>query len=274
MEVTLLGTGNPRPTVERAGPSQHLQLGQSSVLVDCGSGVARRMLEGGLSIEAIDYLFLTHQHSDHTVDLAHLLISRWVMGRAEPLTIFVPPGIQEFVRRVLYAFEVDIKARSLGRPTPLSVDVHEVTTGEVLKTPDWRALCFLVDHGPLLPGEPYLGYRFEDDAHKVVISGDTVPCDAVADAAKGADLLIHELNVSSPSRDPHDNPELPAGERRVASGHTCPHDVGRIAAAAGVPRLVLSHLSPATDTAWIQDAVGKDYDGELVVGKDLLAIGP
>ena len=81
MELTLLGTGTPHPNPLRADPSQHIQLGSSSVLVDCGSGVARRMVEGGKHPVELDYIFVTHMHSDHTIDLAHLLISG-SLGRA------------------------------------------------------------------------------------------------------------------------------------------------------------------------------------------------
>lgn len=272
MEVVLLGTGNPRPDPARAGPSQYLRLGETQALVDCGSGVARRMLEAGLKPEEVDYLFLTHQHSDHTVDLAHFLISRWVLGRIQPLNVFGPPGIGEFVQRVLHAFDVDIRARRSVYREDLKVEVHEASNGEFLTLRDGRVQAFQVDHGPLLPGEPCFGYRFEDDVHRVVISGDTVPCQAVSDAAKGADVLIHELNTAVATRDPHTNPQLPPWVQRVASGHTCPHEVGRVASVAAVPRVVLSHFSPGADEAWIQEAVGKDYDGELVLGRDLLRV--
>lgn len=274
MELTLLGTGNPRPNLGRAGPSQHLRLGDHNVLVDCGSGVARRLLEAGLRLEEVDYLFLTHQHSDHTVDLAHFLIAGWTLNRRRPLTIFGPPGIDEFVRRVLHAFEVDLRFRHFEERLPpevLRVDVREVTQGEVLKTPDWRALAFEADHGPLM--DHALGFRFEDSVHRLVISGDTIPCSAVADAAKGADILVHELNTGHPARDPHSaGAELTPWEQRVAAGHSCPHGVGKIAAAARVQRLVLSHLPPSIDEGWIRDTIRPNYDGEVVVGSDLFRV--
>ena len=76
LEITLLGTGLPFPNPKRAGPGYMVQAGDTTILVECGSGVVRRLVEAGHSPGDIHHLFLSHLHSDHFIDLGHFLISR------------------------------------------------------------------------------------------------------------------------------------------------------------------------------------------------------
>ena len=91
MEITLLGTGNPQPNLNRSGPSNHLAIGGQSVLVDCGSGSVHQMVKAGLEPRDIDMIVLTHMHSDHTIDLAHVLITGWIRYRDKPVRVIGPP---------------------------------------------------------------------------------------------------------------------------------------------------------------------------------------
>src|SRR3954463_2326539 len=141
MQLTLLGTGNPRPNPRRAGPSQHVAVGGASLLIDCGNGVARRLVEAGLRPETVDHLFITHHHSDHNVNLGHLLISGWVLGRRQPLTLVGPPGTREYLHRVLHAHEFDLRVRQFAHRLPaeaLEVPVREVAAGEAVEGDGWR----------------------------------------------------------------------------------------------------------------------------------------
>lgn len=274
MELTLLGTGSPQPSAERAGPSQHLRLGNESVLVDCGNGTCRRMIEAGLEPRDVDLIFVTHMHSDHTIDLAHVLITGWIRYRTKPVTIIGPPQTREFVERLLHAFEVDIKLRKLEERVGaevMHVEVVEVDGGDIHEGNGWRATAFEVDHGYV---KPALGFTFEDDRGKLVISGDTAPCQAVIDASQGADLLVHELMRATPAWDPHgaDLEAVPPLRRRILASHTCPHELGPLAHEAGVPKLLVTHLPPDADGAWVQETLASDYRGETIIGEDLMRL--
>ena len=98
MELTLLGTGTPNPSPQRAGPSNHLRIGGESVLVDTGTGCVRRMVEMGEDTTDLDYIFITHMHSDHTIDLAHVLLTGWIRYREAPIH-HRRPGTDEGLRR-------------------------------------------------------------------------------------------------------------------------------------------------------------------------------
>lgn len=280
MELTLLGTGTPHPNPLRAGPSQHVQIGDASVLVDCGSGAARRMVEVGKHPVELDYIFVTHMHSDHTIDLAHLLISGWIRNRPKPYTIVGPPQTQEFVDRLIHAYEFDIKLRRLHDRVGdevMTPNVIEVSDGETVTGSDWQARAVEVDHGYV---KPALGFVFEQDKSKLVISGDTSPCDAIIKAATGADLLVHELTQGRPAEEANfvvdsDGKEIqtaPEIRNRIADSHTAPDQLGPLAQESGVPRLVASHLSGNMDEAWATGVITSTYKGDFKVGYDLLQL--
>ncbi len=274
MEITLLGTGNPQPNPNRSGPSNHLSIGGQSVLLDCGNGAVYQMARSGLDVKDVDYLFLTHMHSDHTIDLAHVLITGWVRYRDKPIKIVGPKQTKEFVKRVLHAFEFDLRLRKLEERVGLdvmNVEVIEIGDGESFETDTWKATAVEVEHGYV---KPALGFVFDDGMAKVMVSGDTTGCDAVTNASRGTDLLIHELMRDSDAGDPHDEklaafPEL---RRRIIESHTCPHMLGPIAKDADVPRLALTHMSANTDDAWIRGILDEDYKGEVLMGEDLMKI--
>lgn len=92
VKVTLLGTGYPRPNPRRRGPSQLIETEDARFLVDCGSGVACQLVAAGVSLLDVHHVLITHHHSDHTIDLGHLLLSRWIMGQNAPLHVWAPPG--------------------------------------------------------------------------------------------------------------------------------------------------------------------------------------
>lgn len=274
MDLTLLGTGSPQPSPLRAGPSNHLVIGKSSLMVDCGNGAVVRMAAAGLDAKDLDYIFLTHMHSDHTIDLAHVLITGWIRYRTKPITIVGPVQTREFVSRVIHAYEFDIKLRKLHRRVGddvMDVRVLEVGDRENVETDGWRATAIEVDHGYV---KPALGFVFEDESAKLMISGDTTGCDAVRDASAGADLLLHELMRASPESDPHDADleQIPELRRRIIQSHTCPHMLGRLATEADVPKVVTTHLPHVVDNNWIDQVIRADYRGELVAGEDLMTI--
>ena len=274
MEITLLGTGTPQPNPNRHGPSNHLSIGGQSVLLDCGSGTVYQMVRSGLDVKDLDYLLLTHMHSDHTVDIAHVLITGWVRYRDKPITIIGPKQTKEFVERVLHAFEFDLRLRKLEErvgPNIMNVNVIELADKESIETETWKATAIEVEHGYV---KPALGFVFDDGVSKVMVSGDTTGCEAVTQASSGCDLLVHELMRDSDAGDPHDErlagfPEL---RRRIIESHTCPHMLGPIAKQADVPRLALTHMSANTDDAWIRGILEQHYRGDIIIGEDLMKI--
>ena len=279
MEITLLGTGCPVVHSERYGPAQLVRHGGHAVLVDCGSGVTQRLLAAGLSGRELDAVLLTHLHSDHLVDLFQLILSSWHQGRDRPQRVFGPPGTRAYVDGLMALWRPELEQRIAHERRPstaaLEVEVTEIGPGpgrhEVLVLGELRVEAFEVDHRPVRHA---FGFIFRTPEARLVLSGDTRACAAVVEAARGADLLVHEVFVHR---------ELPvvAGVRsaetvaNVASYHTLSSEVGKVAAEAGVGCLALTHfVPPGCDRKALLAEVAADFAGPVVLGEDLMTLEP
>jgi len=273
LKLTFLGTGAACPTLDRNVTSIALTREGETMLFDCGEGTQRQMMRYGVSFTFRD-IFFTHFHSDHLLGVTGLLRTLGLLNifgeevRREPLTLYGPRGAQRIltqamelgIERVKFPVEIvelkpgdrvrrdeyDIttfptehradtlgyaltehtrlgrfnpeKALELGIPEgPLWGKIHK---GEPVELPDGRVVT-----PAELVGAPRAG-------RTVVISGDTRPVDSLREAARGADLLIHEATFSQADV-----------ARAIETGHSTALEAAEIAAAAGVRRLVLTHIS-------------------------------
>ncbi len=275
MEITLLGTGCPVVHTERYGPAQVVRHGGHAVLVDCGSGVTQRLLAAGLSGRELDAVLLTHLHSDHLVDLFQLIVSSWHQGRDRPQRVFGPPGTRAYVDGLMALWRPELEQRIAHERRPstaaLEVEVTEIVPGEVLALGELRAEAFEVDHRPVRHA---FGFIFETPEARLVLSGDTRACAAVVEAARGADLLVHEVFVH---RELPVAPGVRGAETvaNVASYHTLSSEVGKVAARAGVGCLALTHfVPPGCDRKALLAEVAADFAGPVAVGEDLMTFEP
>jgi ribonuclease BN (tRNA processing enzyme) len=278
--LILLGTaGGPRPRRMRSAPAQVVVVNGAAYVVDCGDGVARQLVLAGVPLAALRHVFVTHQHSDHNADYGNLLLLAWTAGLRTHVDTWGPPPLAKMTELFLEANEYDIATRIAdeGRvPLAPLIAVHELTDGGVLsEDSNVRVTAAIVDHPPVVPA---LAYRFDSPDRSIVISGDTRMSDNLIALARGADVLVHEVYFDEAAVD-----RLVTGvgnaarlKESVMSHHTSAADAGRVAREAGVKTLVLSHLVPAedpaiTDAMWI-DAARAHFDGEVVLGEDLLEI--
>src|SRR4051812_47170377 len=102
LKITLLGTGNPIPDPNRAGPATLVQAPGTTILVDCGRGVLMRLAAVGVLPPMLDAVLVSHLHSDHITDLNDVITSQWVLAMVPTtLRIYGPPGIREVVDALL-----------------------------------------------------------------------------------------------------------------------------------------------------------------------------
>ncbi|WP_299395585.1 MBL fold metallo-hydrolase [Pelagibius sp.] len=273
MEFVFLGTGCPVVSTERYGPAQVVLAGDAKVLVDCGSGVTQRLLAAGVPGRALDALLLTHLHSDHLVDLFQLIVSSWHQGRDRPLPVYGPPGTRRYVEGLMALWEPELTQRIAHEKRPstaaLEIDVTEIAAGQVLTFGGLTVAVVEVDHKPVRHA---FGFVFEAGGKRLALSGDTRYCPSLIEAARGADLLVHEVFVHR---------EMPVVEgvrsaetvANVAGYHTLSSEVGKIAAEAGAACLALTHfVPPAADRDRLLDEVRADYAGPILLGEDLMRV--
>jgi ribonuclease BN (tRNA processing enzyme) len=251
---------------------------ETAYVIDCGDGVARQLVFAGVPLPQLRHVFLTHQHSDHNADYGNLLLLGWTSGLRTRVDVWGPPPLKEMTRLFMEMNAYDIRTRieDEGRiPLEPLVHVHELTEGGVLlEDENVRVSAALVDHPPVVPS---FGYRFDAPDRSIVISGDTKPSENLIELARGADVLVHDaLYPAAIDRLVANVSNATALKQSIMSHHTSAEDAGRVALAAGVKTLVLSHLIPAddpqiTEQMWI-DAASTHFDGTVIVGKDLLEI--
>ena len=111
MKVTLLGTGNPRPRIDRFGPSILVEAGKETLLFDCGRGATIRLSQASVPFSSVAALFLTHLHSDHVVGLPDLWLTGWIMGRHVPLQVWGPTGTVDMLKHLEQAYAFDVHVR-------------------------------------------------------------------------------------------------------------------------------------------------------------------
>ncbi|MGE0153901.1 MAG: MBL fold metallo-hydrolase [Reyranellaceae bacterium] len=273
MDFVLLGTGCPNCDPQRLGPSNLVRHGEHAFLVDCGSGVSQRLVQAGTPGKAIEALLLTHLHSDHTVDLLQLVMSSWHQGRDRPQRIFGPQGTRRFVDGLLEFWRPEFEQRIAHEKRPstlaLQVEVTEIEDGEIIRHADIAVRAVRVEHAPIRNA---FGFVFEAGGRKLAFSGDTAFCPVLIEAARGADVLVHECFIH---REMTIIPGVRTreGTEAVASYHTLSGEVGKVATQAGAKCLVLNHFVPTRfDRAALLAEVRADYAGPIVIGEDLLGI--
>ncbi len=274
IEVTLLGTGNPGPTLDRFGPSTLIEAGDNLLIVDVGRGAMQRLSQLGISYGDIDAIFLTHLHSDHIVGLPDLWLTGWLFSaRDRPLRVLGPPGTANLVEnlREAYVFDIEIRVADDGVPLEGSLlEVTEIEDGDVYEHDGIRVVAFDVDHWPVSPA---LGYRVEYAGRKVLLSGDTRYSENLIENAMDVDLIIHEV-VGATSEFLESASAFTQG---AFAHHTTARQAGDIFAKSGTRAAAYSHLILLGDydQARLISDTRQAYDGPLFVGEDLMrfAIG-
>jgi len=270
--VVMLGTGTPIIDPERSGPAVAVVVHCKPYLVDFGAGVVRR---AALAAKAghpelrpinIKIAFATHLHSDHTSGLSDLFLTPAVVGRKAPLELYGPEGLSEMAKhiRTAYAPDIELRIKGLehGDPAAYEMKVHEIKPGVVYRDEYVTVKAFLVKHGSWK--ESY-GYRFEAADRMIVISGDTVPTEAIVENCQGCDLLIHEVYSLAGFK------KLPEADQQYHSHfHTSTVELAELATRARPKLLVLYHQvffkQPAES---LLKEVQDNYPGKVAMANDL-----
>ena len=292
LDLVFLGTSGSSPTARRAASATLLRRGGERLLFDCAEGTQRQLLRSSVGLLELREIFLTHYHADHYLGLPGMLKTFSLRGRDLPLTVYGPRGLTDLftaLRRIfgrltfelelvelragqlldrgdyrLEAFAVAHGVSSIGyalieEPRPGRFDVRAAEAlgvqgaargllqrGESVTLEDGRAVTPADVLGPARSGR------------KVVLSGDTRPSDLVREAARGADVLVHEATFCEEERG-----------RAAETAHSTALEAAGVARDAGVSLLALTHLSSRyfgpeaareARTIFPETVVPKDFD--------------
>jgi ribonuclease BN (tRNA processing enzyme) len=277
--LVLLGTrGGPFVTRYSPSPSANLIVYKNTpYIIDTGYGISFKLVEAGMPLAALRYVFITHHHSDHNGELGPLLYNGWTGGLRTGVDVYAPLGLKALLAAYWESTKFDLETRIAdeGRPDLRKlVTAHEFAEGPLLAVGDVSVSALRNIHPPVT--ESY-AFKFELGSKKIVFSGDTAFFPPLAEFAKEADYLVHEI-LYGPALDAlvSRRPNAERLKASILSHHTLPEDVGRIAKMANAKTLVLNHFVPGDDPTLTPDvwsnAVRKTFDGEIVVGRDLLSL--
>ena len=275
LEITLLGTGNPRPSMERFGPSILVEAGETDILIDVGRGAIQRLFQVGAAqqIRDIDLVLFTHLHSDHVVGFPDFWLSGWIFGRDRPLPIMGPPGTVSMCEHLDQAFAFDQKVRSLDdrfAAAGIELETKDVEPSVIYDRDGVRVTVFEVDHGNGII--PAYGYRVDYGPYSAAFSGDMKYDERIIEHAKGVDVLVMEV-ISAEVEMRRSAVRGQAAVEKVLMQHIGEEQAGSIFARVKPRLAVYSHIVPSPATA--EDLIPptrRTYDGPLTVGYDLMKI--
>ncbi len=269
LEVTLLGTGTPRPNIERFGAATLVQAGGHNFLFDAGRGTTIRLQQAGLTPNMIDKVFLTHLHSDHISGLDDLWITGWVWQRKGMLNVVGPRGTHQLIAglREAYASDIAYRTENVQLDSELAnINGQEVLEDVVFQQDSVTIRSFLVEHAPV---KPALGYRIEFGDRVVVISGDTTYSENLIKHAQDADVLIHEITAALPSM-------LERNQRleKIVAYHTTPQQMVQVLNKTKPRLAILYHvLLFGVPEQKVLDTINTNYSGDVIMGYDLMQLG-
>ena len=282
LDVFFAGTAGSVPTSRRGLPALLLRRGGDRILFDCGEGTQRQLVRS-IGLPDVDDVFLTHFHVDHWLGLPGMLKTFDLRDRDKPLAIHGPPGVEDLM---------NVLRRIYGR-VGYPLDVVELGPGDHVRRDGYAIGCFPVEHrvpafgyamfederpgrfdpalaerlgvlpgpdfGRLQHGEAVGDVRPEQvvgparPGRKVVVSGDTAPCEALRVAAHDADLLVHEATFAEPE-----------AERAAQTAHATATQAATLAREAGVGMLALTHLSTRYGGREIRDEARAIFENSVV----------
>jgi ribonuclease Z len=282
LDVLFIGTAGSAPTARRSLPATIVRRGGDRLLFDCGEGTQRQLLRS-IGLVELEDVFITHFHADHWLGLPGMLKTFSLRGRERPLTVHGPPGL-----RALFA-----SMRVVIGKTTYPLELVELEPGQELERDGYLVAPFAVEHrvraygyavveherpgrfdepkarelgvtpgpdyGRLQRGEAVGDVRPEQvvgparPGRKVVLSGDTAPCEMTRLVAHGADLLVHEATFIEED-----------AERAAETSHSTARAAARLAAEAEVKMLALTHVSPRYSGGELRDEARLAFDNAIV----------
>jgi ribonuclease BN (tRNA processing enzyme) len=289
--LTLGTQGGPIPLKDRSQPANLLITNDGTYLVDAGDGVSEQLAKVGVGLGEVKAVLLSHLHFDHTAGLFGLLSLRWQTSVTAPLAIYGPPGTKHLVEGMISSMQPAVSAGyaypgEARRPFGAEITVIEIRDGAHFELGATRVIAAKNTHYSFEPGSAEdhefesLSFRFDTPGRSIAYTGDTGPSRAVERLAMSVDLLVTEMidydrTVDDIHRSrPNLAPTMLAGvEFHLREHHLTPVEVGKLAEAAKVKSVVVTHFAgPGVDEGieleYLRE-IGSHFTGPVIIARDL-----
>jgi ribonuclease Z len=282
LDVLFVGTAGSAPSARRGLPATLVRRGGDRLLFDCGEGTQRQLVRSTGLVE-LEEIFITHFHADHVLGLPGMLKTFSLRQRERALTVYGPRGLRALFRTL----------QPIVGSVTFDIELVELEPNDELSRDGYRIAAYATDHGVTALGyalveEPRPGAfdperaqqlgvapgpdfgRLQDGetvnevtpdqvmgearrGRRVVIAGDTAPCEMTRLVAFEADLLVHEATFLDEEAD-----------RAAETRHSTAAQAGELAAAAGVNMLALTHISPRYGGKEVRDEARAAFENTVV----------
>jgi ribonuclease BN (tRNA processing enzyme) len=285
--VITLGTrGGPAPSQTRAQPANAVVVRDRLYLVDAGDGVVHQLGAAGLNYRNVDRIFITHNHDDHNAGWGTLMGLQWSTGRRTEVHVHGPAGTESMLQGFLQYFSPNTRIRradSKGLPAPETIfRAHDIAGSGLVYQDDLITVtalenCHFAPTPERDPRDKSYALKIKTPDKVIVFSGDTGPCPQMVGFARDADILVYEvidleLIEKTLMRD-RPAPVAQSMMRHMRDEHTTAEEVGKVAAAARVKQVILTHVipgGPEPDDVYV-DPVRKVYGGPVYLARDLMS---
>jgi ribonuclease Z len=258
-----------------------VRAGGDRILIDCGEG-AQRQMQRSTGLVQVDDLYITHYHADHYLGVPGLLKTYELNGRETPLRIFGPPGLEELfvaLRRIMGSVSYPLELIELSGSAPVRYDTYEMRPFEVEHRVRAFGYALVEDERPgrfdpaeaerlgVSPGPDFARLQAGESVNgvepaqvmgetrtgrKVVVSGDTEPCELALVAAHEAELLVHEASFADDE-----------AQRARETKHSTARQAAKLAAEAHVRMLALVHISSRYHVGAVLDEAREEFPGAV-----------
>ena len=273
MRIIILGSGTPRPNIERFSQSILIEVNDEKLLFDSGRGATIRLNQANIPLKEIKKVFLTHLHSDHTIGLSDIIMTGWIYQRDGVLNIYGPKGTIGLVDNLKKAYSEDISIRTVPPENHslegLKTKVIEIEEGLIYQKEKLKVYAIRVDHGGGVKNA--FGYKIVNDDQSIIISGDTNYSSNLIKHAKYCDVLIHEI-ASAPEKLIKKNAKI----QGLMNYHTTPDEMARVIESIKPRLTILTHVlalggvSEKSIVKKIKNLNKKSY--KIIMAYDLMAI--
>ena len=248
MQLTVLGSGTLQPTAKRGCSGYFVQIKNTKILLDAGSGALRQLAKMNVTAEDTDFIFFTHLHIDHTADLVPFLFAKRnsIVSTKKNIAIFGPPGFQQFFSKLIAIYDKSIQ------PEGYELTVREYTAD------NFGFKDFSITFMPMKHSDNSYGLRIEDTKGRIIAyTGDTEYCDNLIPLCRNSDIAIIECSFPDSSK---------------TEGHLTPSEVGKAAELAECKSVLLTHLYPIADESDLVSSCSRHFSGKLAVAEELKTI--